>query len=292
MLLVAGCSSKDKKPLEGGGVVPTQDWRAHFGVVKISEGSVLVSMPNSDDPSKRASIVKVDVDGISEWFKLPPHPETGPARPAGLALGSDGNLYWADSHELSAGVAGKNVSRLCRIIIEKGKPVRNEVLVKGFFRASGVAAREDAIYVSESSLVPDVAAGAPHKSGVYMFELKELDPAKPIKLEVGGNDEHLIYTLETKNGTVGVRGLAFATDGTMYVGNSDGAKIMAIKLDEFGNIETVKTLGENQGMKSVGGLQFDKGSGLLYCADFIANAIHEIDPKTGKVTIARFGLRK
>ncbi|MHC4252659.1 MAG: SMP-30/gluconolactonase/LRE family protein [Planctomycetota bacterium] len=320
LVLATGCTPKGKgdggtKPSDGGrgtapaaadagaAIVLTGDWNTPDGMVRDAEGNILVSMPNFNDPSKPASIVKIDKSGkISEWFKLPPHPQTKFACPLGLAIGSDGNLYWADNQDLGVGVAGsvdsipdraefagKNISRLCRVVVENGKPVRGEVVVEGFFQANGLAAWKDAIYVCETSLGLKAAEGDPHESGVYMFELKELDPAKPIQLETEGNDEHLIYTLETKHKVwkVGANGLAFGADGTMYVCNFGDATIMAVKLDEFGNVEEEKALAQGQGMKSCDGLQFDKDSGLLYCADFLGNAVHEIDPETGKVRTVR-----
>ncbi|MHC5053667.1 MAG: SMP-30/gluconolactonase/LRE family protein [Planctomycetota bacterium] len=307
LVLSAGCAPKGRAPGDGkipdegtppaaadagAAIVLTGDWNTPDGMVRDADGNILVSMPNFNDPSKPASIAKIDGSGnISAWFELPPHPQTKFACPLGLAIGADGNLYWADNQQLGADVSnrgevkGKPLSRLCRVVVENGKPVRGEVVVEGFFQANGLAAWKDAIYVCETSLGLEAAEGAPHESGVYMFELKELDPAKPIQLETQGNDEHLIYTLETKNKDwpVGANGLAFGADGTMYVCNFGDVKIMAVKLDEFGSVEDEPVLAEGQGMKSCDGLQFDKDSGLLYCADFLGNAVHEIDPKTGKV---------
>jgi len=40
-------------------------------------------------------------------------------------------------------------------------------------------------------------------------------------------------------------------------------------------------------MKSCRGLRFDKGSGFLYCADMLGNAVHEIDPVAGRVRTVR-----
>ena len=321
MILAAGCAPKGKGTSDGkttgpdtksgttgaadagAAIVLPEEWNTPDGMVRTPEGDILVSIPNFNDPSKPAKIVKIDKSGkISDWFTLPPHPETKFACPLGLSIGTDGNLYWADNQDLGIGVAGshdsipnrtefagKNLSRLCRVVIENGKPVRSEVVVEGFFQANGVAAWKDAIYVCETSLGLKAAKDDPHESGVYMFELKELDAAKPIKLETGGNDEHLIYTLETKNKDwpVGANGLAFGADGTMYVCNFGDATIMAVKLDEFGNVEDAKALAQGQGMQSCDGLQFDADSGLLYCADFLGNAVHEIDPKTGKVRLVR-----
>jgi len=306
--LVVGCARKGESPPGGaspGGkaIVLSGDWNTPGGMTEGPGGDILVSMPNLCDPSKGAGIVRISPSGgVSKWFGLPPHPETGSACPLGLARGPDGNVYWIDNQELGAevaglmdsipdrpGVAGRNVSRLCRIVVEGGRPVRSEVLVEGFFRPSGVTARGDAIYVSDASLGLASPVAGKHPSGVYVFYQRELDPGRPITLKAGGDDEHLIYTLSTLNGDsrVGASGIAFGADGTMYVCNFGDAKVMAVRLDEFGNIETARVLAKGQGMKSCRGLRFDKESGLLYCADMLGNAVHEIDPETGRVRTVR-----
>ena len=44
-------------------------------------------------------------------------------------------------------------------------------------------------------------------------------------------------------------------------------------------------------MKSADGLKVDPKTGLVYIADFLGNAVHCVDPKTGKITvIAKNGL--
>ena len=302
-LITAGCAPKVQRPSGGDAIVLTGDWNTPGGMARDAGGDILVSMPNLCDPSKGASIVRIAPGGdVSEWSRLPPHPKTGFACPLGLAPGPDGNIYWTDNQELGAEVAGlmdsvpdrpgsvgRNVSRLCRIVVEDGRPVRSEVLVQGFFRPSGVAARGDAVYVTDASLGLASATARPHQSGVYMFYLRELDPERPVRLKTGGDDPHLICTLETANGDrkIGASGIAFGADCTMFVCNFGDAKVMAVRLDEFGNVETAKTLCEGRGMKSCGGLQFDRDSGLLYCADMLGNAVHEIDPATGRVRTVR-----
>jgi len=242
VIVVAGCSPKDQGPSDENAIILAEDWNTPGGMTEGLGGDILASMPNLCDPSKGAGIVRISPGGgVSEWFRLPPHPETGFACPIGLVQGPEGDVYWIDNQELGAevaglmdsipdrpGVAGRNVSRLCRIVVDDGRPVRSEVLVEGFLRPVGVAARGDAVCVSDASLGTASPGAGAHQSGVYMFHLREFDPERPIRLEPGGDDEHLIYTLRTENlgWKVGASGIAFGADGTMYVCNFGDAKVI------------------------------------------------------------------
>jgi len=269
------------------------------GMATDSQGNILVSMPNFNDPSKPARIVKIDnSDRLSDWFVLPPHPDTKFACPLGIAFGSDGNLYWADCQDLGVGVAGsldsvpdraefagKNVSRLCRVVIEDGKPVRSEAVVNGFFNSNAVACWEDCVYVTETSLGIKVPKGEPHHSGVYRFKISELDAANPITLKTDAKDPHLIARLETKGAwPVGANGMGFGPKGQMYVCNFGDASLLEFTAD--GKFKRV--VAEGAPMKSTDGLMVDPATGDVYIADFLASAAHKVVPgegdRGGKVT--------
>ncbi|MHC5053671.1 MAG: MFS transporter [Planctomycetota bacterium] len=271
------------------------DYNTPDGMASDGQGNILVSMPNFNDPSKPARIVKIDgSDKLSDWFVLPPHPETKYACPLGIAFASDGNLYWADCQDLGVGVAGsldsvpdrtefagKNVSRLCRVVVEDGKPVRSEVVVNGFFVSNAVACWEDCVYVTETSLGIKRAEGGPHHSGVYRFKLSELDAANPITLKTGGEDPHLITRFETKGAwPVGANGMGFGPKGELYVCNFGDAQLQEYSTD--GKFKRV--VAEGDPMKSTDGLMVDMGTGEVYIADFLGSAIHKVAPATGKVT--------
>ncbi|MHC4253719.1 MAG: hypothetical protein ACYS9X_31780, partial [Planctomycetota bacterium] len=177
LVALAGCKPKKvappKKSAAGVGIILPEKWNTPDGMATDKDGNILVSIPNFNKPEFPAAIIKIDQsDEISEWFALPPHPETKFACPLGIAFGSDGNLYWADNQDLGAGVAGalklpgrelevKNSSRLCRVVVENGKPVRSEAVVNGFFQANAVACWKDSVYVTETSLGLEKAEGEP-----------------------------------------------------------------------------------------------------------------------------------
>ncbi|MHC4199014.1 MAG: SMP-30/gluconolactonase/LRE family protein [Planctomycetota bacterium] len=298
LLVLAGCDQKGKAPPKKPGIVLPEKWNTPDGMTEDKEGNILVSIPNFNKPEFPAKIVKIDKnDNLTEWFSLPPHPVTNFACPLGIAFASDGNLYWADNQDLGAGVAGalklpgrelqvKNVSRLCRVVVENGKPVRSEAVVNGFFQANAVACWKDCVYVTETSLGIEGAEGDPHRSGVYRFKISELDPAKPIKLKTGGTDPHLILKLETQppGWPVGANGMGFGPKGQMYVCNFGDAQLLEYLPDEAGNYKTARVVAEGDPMKSTDGLMVDMATGDVYIADFLGSAVHVVCTHSGKVT--------
>ena len=258
---------------------------------------LLLACPNFNKTAEAypAWIMKITPeDKLEKYFELPPHPETGKACPLGIALGSDGNLYIADSQGLGGDENYK--SRLLKLTIEDGKPVRCESVVEGFVISNAVACFGSAVYVTETRFEPSPPAPAegevappfePLVSGVYRFDISELDPANPIQLEKGGTDPHGGCTLKTINEDwqVGANGLGFAADGTMYVCNFGDAQLIEVKLDADGKEVAQKVVAEGDPIESTDGLKVDPRTGLIYIADFLGNAVHCVDPKTGDVTV-------
>ena len=255
---------------------------------------LLLACPNFNETDEvyPAWIMKITPeDKLEEYFELPVHPETGKACPLGIAFGSDGNLYIADSQGLGGDQNYK--SRLLKLTIEDGKPVKCESVVEGFVFSNAVACYGDAVYVTETSFTPAPEEGEepppfePLQSGVYRFDISELDPANPIQLDKGGTDPHVICTLTTMNEKwqVGANGLGFAEDGTMYVCNFGDAQLIEVKLGDDGKEVAQKVIAEGGPIKSTDGLKVDPKTGLIYIADFLGNAVHCVDPKTGDVTV-------
>lgn len=258
---------------------------------------LLLACPNFNETDEvyPAWIMKITPeDKLEKYFELPVHPDTGKACPLGIAFGSDGNLYIADSQGLGGDQNYK--SRLLKLTIEDGKPVKCEPVVTGFVISNAVACYGDAVFVTETQFEPsppDPAEGetapprGPLASGVYRFDISELDPANPIQLEKGGTDPHVICTIETMNEEwqVGANGLGFAADGTMYVCNFGDAQLIEVKLDDDGKEVAQKVIAEGDPIESTDGLKVDPQTGLIYIADFLGNAVHCVDPKTGVVTV-------
>jgi DNA-binding beta-propeller fold protein YncE len=257
------------------------------GMTVDAQNNIILSCPNFNDPNFPAVMLKVGPDDkVTELVKLTGAPGIGKAGPLGVTIGSDGNLYIADNPAFGV---DKHLARLLRVVMKDGKAEKIEVVATNFINSNGVAAKGDWIYVCESKLDPNVN---PMPSGVYGFKISELDAAKPIVLLPGGKDPHLAIQFTTKNKEwkVGANGLAFDAEGNMLVCNFGDGQILKAKMGPDGKAVSWKVLAEDKGMLSTDGLSIDKTNGDIYVADFVANAVHKIDPKTGKVTtIAKNG---
>lgn len=265
------------------------------GMTLDPQGNILLSCPNFntnlEGNERPAWIMMITPDDkLRKYFRMPVHPETKKACPLGIDFGSDGNLYVADSQGIGGDTNHK--SRLLRIVVKQRRPIRCEPVVEGFVLSNAVACHRDCVYVTETHLVPEPGPG-PMESGVYRFKISEFDGSNPIQLKLGGKDRHLILKLVTENEQwkVGANGLGFAPDGTMYVCNFGDAALIAAKLDRRGKVISQRVVAQGGPIKSTDGLKVDPKTGLVYIADFVGNAVHRVDPKTGKVrVIARNGL--
>ncbi len=265
-----------------------EEYNTPDGMTLDSDGNILLSVNNANDQTYPAKILKISPSNeVSELVTLPPHPETGKVFPLGIVQGSDGNIYVSDNQEF---VTPEHKSRVLRIVMDNGKPVACETVVDGLVAANGIDCRGDYLYVAETKLDP---TAYPLPSGVYRFKLSDLSGRRPIKVRPDGRDEHLVTTLYTKNRDwqVGANGLVVDDEGNLYVCNFGDAQIIKVMLDESGNRTSQKVIAEGSGMESCDGMKIDPRTGDLYVADLVGNAVHKINPQTGKVTtIAKNGI--
>lgn len=247
--------------------------------------------PGPDTPTDAAAkpcLMQISADNKLEpyYTDLPVHPETGTVCPLGTAFGPDGNLYIADAQAIAGHAPYK--SRILKLTVEEGKPTKCDVVVEGINFANAIACYGDAVYVTETQLEGTPEEGAPHKSGVYRFEIAELDPAKPIKIEPDGTDPHLVYQMTTENEEhkVGANGLGFAKDGKMYVCNFGNQSLIEVEFaaDDPKKVVHERVVAAGDPMKSTDGLKVGE-DGMVYIADFLGNAVVQVDPATGKVTV-------
>jgi sugar lactone lactonase YvrE len=254
-------------------------------VVDPATGDIILSCPNSNDDKYPAKMLRIDAnDKISEIITLPAHPETGKAGPLGVDVGPDGSLYICDNQAFGT---EEHKSRLLRVVMKPGSAPTCEVLVTGFVMSNAVSCRGDSVYVTETKIDPKAY---PLPSGVYRFRMSELSADKPIALQAGGKDKHLILTFTTKNKAwaVGANGLGFDAKGNMFICNFGDAQVIEVTFDAAGNVASQRVFAERSGMKSTDGLKVDPKTGDVYVADFLGNAVHRIDAITGMVTtIAR-----
>jgi len=258
------------------------------GMVLGKDGNMYLSTFNFEDKTAPGAIMFIDKnDKLNKFVELPDHPTTERTCPLGIDFGADGNLYIADAQAI-VGAEGA-ISRLLKVTIVNGKPISVETVVDGFNFSNAVACNGNAVYVTETSLGIADDTGV-HHSGVYRFELSELSGAKPIVLKGDAKDPHLITRLETRNPAwaVGANGMDFDPEGNMFVCNFGEASIEKFKMSKDGaKVLGREVLVKGQGMLCTDGMDY-AADGMIYVADFLGNAVHQICPKTGKVnTLAR-----
>ncbi len=116
------------------------------------DGGFVLSVPNFNDPTPGAFIMKISADNkVSKFFVPPPHPKTGAAGPMGICLAPSGDLYYADN-QFSPDT--QQTSRVMRIVMRNGRPQRAIKVVSGLNVANAVAIKGDYLYVSDTVMVP------------------------------------------------------------------------------------------------------------------------------------------
>ena len=257
-----------------------EEYNTPDGMTVDRDKNIILSCPNSNDEKHPAKMLRISPnDEVSEIISLPVHPDTKKAGPLGVDIGQDGNLYIADNQSFTT---PEHKSRLLRVVMENGKAQKCEVLVLGLIMANAIACHGGSVYVTESKLDTTTS---PMPSGVYRFTYEELNPEKPIQLEPGGKDKHLILKIETKNmDWVGANGMAFDAKGNLFVCNFGDAKLHKFTFDKDGKIASGEVFAQGPGMKSCDGMCIDPRNGDIYVADFLGNAVQRIDPISGKVT--------
>jgi len=277
-MMVSGCATSSGPKI---GVLLPEKYNTPDGMVLGADGCIYLNIPNYNNDAHDAKVLKISPKNeISEVVTLPRHPETGKCGPLGIDIGPDGNLYIADNQSMCGFDDYK--SRLLRVNMKDGRAVDVEVLVNGFIQANAVSCHGDSVYVTETSL--DLKAD-PMPSGVYRFRYFEFN-GTPIKLEPAAADDHLLLKFTTANPDwrVGANGMGFSKDGKLYVCNFGEASLLEYTLNADGGVESHRVVAQGQGMESTDGLKVCDKTGDVYIADFLANAVHKVNPKTGAVT--------
>ncbi len=276
LLLTVGCASALKTPRLAFDL-PAQ-YNSPDGMTVAPDGNIYLSMPNLGDPSHAAKILRITPDDeLEEVITLPVHPELNAVGPLGVAHASDGNLYVADCQAFND---DNRKSRVLRVRLDEGRAVGCDVVVEGLVMANAVMCRDGAIFVTDTTV--DKTA-KPLVSGVYRFELSEL--ASGTVRVAGGDDPHLVATLETENEEFpfGANGLSFDSRGRMYVCDFGDRRVLRFTLDETGRASSREVLASDSGMLSPDGM-FITADDRIFVADFLGNAVHEIDIDSGRVT--------
>ncbi len=277
-MVMGGCVSSDGPKI---GVLLPEKYNTPDGMVLGSDGNIYLNIPNYNDDSYDAKVIKISPKNrISEVVTLPRHPDTGKCGPLGIDIGADGNLYIADNQSMCG--FNDNKSRLLRVNMKEGRAVDVEVLVTGFIQANAVSCHGDSVYVTETSL--DLEA-SPMPSGVYRFRYFEFN-GSAIELKPDAADDHLLlkFTTSSEEWRVGANGMGFSKDGKLYVCNFGEASLLEYTLSPDGGVKSHRVVAQGNGMESTDGLKVCDKTGYVYIADFLANAVHKVNPETGTVT--------
>ncbi|MFM9195971.1 MAG: SMP-30/gluconolactonase/LRE family protein [Planctomycetia bacterium] len=279
-MLVAAPGLADEK-LGPPSVVRMPPWcNTPDGMTLMDDGTVLLSCPNFNDTAYPGVIMKLDRDNtLSIFFPCTVHPGTKRGCPMGLDVGPDGHVYYADNQSFS----DKNhASRLMRVVMEKGRPVRGEVAVEGLKLANAVAWHGDAVYVSDTFL--DIE-GKPGMSGVYRFTLDELARGT-VKVTPGLGDRHLLATFQTKtnprNEMAGADGVTLDTAGRLYTGNFGDGVFSRVTIAADGTAKEQSVV--STAISCVDGIFYDAARDRIFIADSEKNAVQVFNPATGQMT--------
>lgn len=252
------------------------------GMALDKKGNLFLSITNPISFEKYGSkILTFDKnDRPITWFdKLPLHPITKKMHPMGMEFGPDGNLYVMDNQFF----AGKeNFSRLIRIIVKEGKPLKAEVLVEGFNFGEAVRWSKNRIYIT------DALFENRRESGIYSFSLDQLNK-KNIVLDSSNKKDYLIATFtlkpEVTKNTIGIDGIAFDKKGNLYAGNFGDGVITKLEFYNDGKVKSQKVVFDSDKLKCCDGFFYDEKRNSIFIANYENNSVHQLNLNTNTISL-------
>ncbi len=247
------------------------------GLALDSSGDIYLSMPNFNDPTATARIYKItQADTMLHPFvDLPVRPDTKHAGPMDLAFSPDSNLYINDNqYELY----DKNYkSRVLKVTIQHGKPVKVETVVDGLRLANGMVWVDKDLYVTDSQWdTPQDTT----KSAIFHFTLAELNSGKPVRLQPGYADNHILDTFTTHVGPDkidnGVDGIDYDSRGNLITGIFGDGTVYKLILNPPGKLAKREVFVPQGLIPCVDGLVIDRMNDNIYIADAKSNAIRKV----------------
>jgi len=279
-ITLCGCESETESPTEITDFRPSlfltmPDYiNTPDGMRMDKEGNIILACPNYQNRKHPGVLMKIDKANKLTLFYTPEaHPETTRTCPMGLDFGPDGNLYFADNQYFDD---TNYKSRLIRVVIEDGIPVRSETAVDGFKLSNAVIWKGNYVYVSDTFFdLPD----KPGASGIYRIGIDEMNKGT-VHLKPNAEDPHLIAQFVTvpnhRNDPAGADGLTFDSNGNLYTGMFGDGVMYKITFDREGNVTSNTEFVNDPEMPSVDGIFYDKARDLIYVTDSESNAIHTV----------------
>ena len=255
------------------------------GLALAPDGRVFLSIPNLANNQYPARIVELTANGYQPFINnLPVEPTTKKATPMDLALGPDGNLYYAENqYENSKDFK----SRLMRVRMTGGKPGAIETVVDKFALANGVVWKGNDLYVTDSQWdMPSDDKG----SAIMHFTLAELSKPGTIHLVPKTKDPHVLaqFTTAVNETEVdnGADGIDYDSQGNIYTGSYGDGKLYRVKLKPDGTYASQEVVAV-QGAKipCIDGLVIDRKTDKAYVCSSRLNAIDVVDLKSGAHTV-------
>jgi sugar lactone lactonase YvrE len=243
------------------------------GMCLLPDGNVIVSVPNINDDTQNAFLLKVTPDDeVSIFYPCPDHPVTKKAYPFGITVGPNGDIYYADLQWFANPEDPGFNSRVMRIPMVGGKPGKAETFASGMVVANAVIIRGGYLYVSDTMMIP---GSKPLISGVFRFRLDEagVELKQPIS-----EDPHLITTMKSYHPEIGfgADGMTFDSKGHLYIGNFADGTLHQVKFDAQGNPSPSTIFAKADFMKSCDGIFCDVTTDEIYVADSVANAVQVV----------------
>jgi sugar lactone lactonase YvrE len=255
------------------------------GLALAPDGRVFLSVPNLADNKYPARIVELTESGYKPFINnLPPEPTTKKAAPMDLAVGPDGNLYYAENqYENSKDFK----SRLMRVLMKNGQPGKIETAADGFALANAVVWKGNTLYVTDSQWdLPDNDKG----SAILHFKLAELKPGTTIHLKPKTKDPHVLTMFTTTVNETGVDngadGMDYDSQGRLYTGSYGDGTLYRVTLKPDGSFASQEAVPvASPKIPCIDGLVIDRATDKAYVCVSRLNSIDVVDLKTGAHTV-------
>jgi sugar lactone lactonase YvrE len=259
------------------------------GMCLLADGSIVVSVPNFNDPAAPPLLARISADNKAEVFHRFPTPYPGLKKgvdrigPMGIARDpASGDLYMADNQ---FSPDRPRESRLWRLKLRDGKIAGMSLVASGLNIANGVAVHGGHVYLTESTL--EQVYDPTMKSAVLRFGLAEENVRIAKAMET---DPHVLATFESKKKEwpFGADGITFDSKGNLYVGVFSDGVLYKITFDAGGKVQSNDVFVREPGrLISCDGMSCDLKTDKIYLADCAGNAVHVIQPDGRLETLAK-----